>query len=91
MDTECNTKTNHDSDTDEEEAKEDMNKIQRRKCRYFEWGFCKFNQPVRPGRRKYRSVNNNNKTFLPIFFVKQTDRQTDRQALLLKYLRYLKK
>ena len=37
-------------------------------------------KPVRPGRRKYRSVNNNHKTFLPIFFVKQTDRQTDRQT-----------
>ena len=31
-------------------------------------------QPVRPGRRKYRSVNNNHQTFFAIFFVKHTDR-----------------
>ena len=31
-------------------------------------------KPVRPGRRKYRSVNNNHQTFFVIFFVKHTDR-----------------
>ena len=34
MDNKCDT-TNHDSDKDEEEPKDKLNKIQKRKCRYF--------------------------------------------------------
>ena len=46
MDKKCDT-TNHDSDKDEEEPKDKVNKIQRRKCRYFDRGFCKFNNKCR--------------------------------------------
>ena len=46
MDKKCDT-TNHDSDKDEEEPKDKVKKIQRRKCRYFDRGFCKYNKKCR--------------------------------------------
>ena len=43
VDRKVDTKTNHDSDNSEEEAKEMVDKKKRKKCRYDNKGFCKYN------------------------------------------------
>jgi outer membrane protein assembly factor BamA len=54
MDIKCDTKTSNGSDRDEEEPKDTVIKIQRRKCIYFDRGFCKFNKKMIHWTRFYR-------------------------------------
>jgi hypothetical protein len=43
----CDTKTNKAGDKPDEEAKDTVNKAKRKKCRYFDKGFCKYNNKCR--------------------------------------------
>ena len=43
VDKKVETKTNHNSDNSEEEAKDMVDKKKMKKCRYYDRGFCKYN------------------------------------------------
>jgi hypothetical protein len=43
VDKKVETKTNHNSDNSEEEPKDMVDKKKRKKCRYYDRGFCKYN------------------------------------------------